>query len=205
MNLEIKKFTVGSFEANCYLLKHRISGNGFVIDPGGAPELIKDKINNLKMKPKAAILTHGHIDHIAACIDLNLPIWIHPEDKKLLENPDSNLSSMLGIPKVFNNPIFPLQDSSIIKLDDITLKVIHTPGHTPGSICILAQRILFTGDTLFSNGFGRTDFPYSSEKDLFESIKRLFKLDDDIKIYPGHGELSTIACEKKNLSYLITD
>ncbi|MCM8798596.1 MAG: MBL fold metallo-hydrolase, partial [Candidatus Omnitrophica bacterium] len=142
--------------------------------------------------------THGHIDHIGANNDFVFPIMIHQEDEEFLYNPEYNLSAPLGFPFKSRKAERILKDGEVIRAGGIDFTVIHTPGHTPGSICLKFNDYLFTGDTLFSEGIGRTDFPGSSEKELFKSIKeKIFTLDPEIEIFPGHGPSSTVGKEKE--------
>lgn len=204
--MKIKKITTDFMESNCYILFNELK-EGILIDPGGSSSLIKQRVITLGVQLKGIVNTHGHIDHIVSNGDFYhpkrkkelLPVWIHQEDISYLKNSDKNLSSMLDVSYEVENPIRELKEGKVIKIGNLLLKVIHTPGHTPGSICLKSNKVLFTGDTLFREGIGRTDFPGSSFDELQHSIKKkLFVLKDDIKIYPGHGPISTIGYEKKH-------
>jgi glyoxylase-like metal-dependent hydrolase (beta-lactamase superfamily II) len=202
----IHKLVVGFMQSNCYIL---IGGDeGIVIDPGGDVELIIDKLNQLNIKCLYIINTHGHIDHIAANSELKdktgAKILIHKEDANMLTDSFLNLSAMLGgqIP-ILSSADRLLEDGDFVEIPNIKLKVIHTPGHTPGGICLLGKGFVFTGDTLFEYGIGRTDFPGGSYKTLIDSInKHLLVLEDKTIIYPGHGDVSTIGKERKNNPFL---
>jgi glyoxylase-like metal-dependent hydrolase (beta-lactamase superfamily II) len=147
--------------------------------------------------------THGHADHIGANTYFALPVYIHQLDAKFLTNPELNLSSMLGLSLSSCAPAKLLKDGQTLKVGDISLKILHTPGHTPGGICLKADKFCLTGDTLFAQGIGRTDIPYASEEDLLTSIReKLFTLPPQVAIYPGHGPSSTIGEEKKNNPFL---
>lgn len=204
--MRIEKITTDFMESNCYILFDK-NKKGMLIDPGGNSESIKQKIEELDVELKHIINTHGHIDHIFSdgdfysSVERNelLPVLIHKLDIPYLQDSSKNLSSMLGVALKIENPIRELKDGEIIELNDLSLEIIHTPGHTPGSICLKCDEILFTGDTLFHKGVGRTDFPGSSFEKLKDSVqKKLFTLEGEIKIYPGHGPVSTINYEKKN-------
>jgi len=170
--MQIKQIVVGELFTNCYIL---ISGNkAIVIDPGFDLEKIEREIDGKKLV--YIILTHYHFDHVTFASKLRektgAKILIHKKEKDFIE---------------FEPDIF-LKDGDTIELDDAKLKVIHTPGHTPGSICLLGENFIFTGDTLFKEGFGRTDLPGGSETDLIESLKKLKNIiKKGMKIYPGHG------------------
>ena len=189
----IKKIVVGPMESNCYLAGDEDTKEIFVIDPGGDYNKIKKIIDQAGLKPKVVINTHGHGDHIGANKEFNIPVWIHRLDADFLTDPSKNLSGAFGFFLKTKTASRLLEDGDILSVGKYKLEVIHTPGHTPGSICLKTEGVVFTGDTLFCQGIGRTDFAYGSEEDILRSIKeRLFALDDDYIIYPGHGPSSTI-------------
>ncbi|MFH1479562.1 MAG: MBL fold metallo-hydrolase [Candidatus Omnitrophota bacterium] len=197
----IKKIVVGAIETNCYIAGDEDTKEVFIIDPGGDYKKIKELIDKNSLKPKAIINTHGHGDHILANKDLKLPIWIHRDDADFLSDPSKNMSLMMGGFLSAGHASRLLGEGDILKIGKYSLEVIHTPGHTPGCICLKGDKVLFSGDTLFCNGIGRTDFPYGSYEDIVASIKNnLFKLDDDLVVYPGHGPSTTIGREKENLN-----
>ena len=198
---------VGPFLANCYIIASTDSEQAIIVDPGADYKKIKSRLDKHKLTPAFIINTHGHIDHIGEDTSFKVPIYIHEKDISLLHDAESNLSKFFSSPLVIKSDIHPLNDSQDIRLDQIHLKVIHTPGHTPGGICLLLinpeNKILFSGDTLFNSGIGRTDYPGASESLLVKSIKnKLFSLDDDTIVYPGHGPQTTIGREKKENPFL---
>ena len=193
----IKTVTVGPLESNCYLAGDDLTKEIFIIDPGADYEIIKGIIDKDGLKPKAVINTHGHGDHIGANKEFGIPVWIHRLDADFLTDPSKNLSGAFGFLLKTKTASRLLEDGDALSMGKYKLEVIHTPGHTPGSICLKGDGVIFTGDTLFCQGIGRTDFAYGSEEDIMCSIKeRLFTLDDDYIIYPGHGPSSTIGNEK---------
>lgn len=197
----IEKIMVGEVEANCYLVANDQTREAVIIDPGADAPKIKKYIQKWDLDCLYIINTHGHIDHIGANNEFALPIMIHEEDSAFLDNPGFNLSLFMGKPFTSRKAERLLKDKELIKVEGLDFRVIHTPGHTPGSICLRLNNYLFTGDTLFAQGVGRTDFPYSSAEQLINSIKeKLFTLDPGVEIYPGHGPVSTIGKEKKNFS-----
>ncbi|MFH0912699.1 MAG: MBL fold metallo-hydrolase [Candidatus Omnitrophota bacterium] len=203
----LESVCVGPVEVNCYILAAGIGQRAIIIDPGGDEQKIERVLKKYDLKPEFIINTHGHFDHIACDDKFAVPVYIHREDLALLKDPKLNLSSFFMSPFSLESEIKILQDKEIIELGQIQLEVMHVPGHTPGGIALLLKKpkdkILFTGDTLFCQGIGRTDFPGADEMLLVESIKeKLLCLSDDTIIYPGHGPSSTIAEEKKNNPFL---
>jgi len=203
----LKKIVVSLNQTNCYILGCDKTKEAAIIDPGADAGLIKAEILKAGVEAKLIINTHGHADHISSNKDFNLPIYIHRLDADFLKDPNKNMSAFFGFHITSPDAGRLLEGGEKIKLGDLALEIIHTPGHTPGGICIIvwaarrvAHTVVFTGDTLFKDGVGRTDLPGSSEKDLFNSINnKLMVLDDDIPIYPGHGPESTIGEERNNL------
>lgn len=184
--------------ANCYIVADKATKNAFLIDPGGEPGRIKNVLKKNGLSLKFIINTHGHGDHILGNGYFDVPVYVHSLEKDFLTDPDKNLSGMFGM--FFKSPKATrlLEDGEKIRLDNLELEIIHTPGHTPGGISVKLDGVVFTGDTLFAGGIGRTDLPAGDEGLLFKSIKeRLFSLDDDVVVYPGHGPESTIGEEKR--------
>lgn len=198
---------VGAMQANCYILAAQDNSAGIIIDPGDEENKIRRVLDKHKINPAFIINTHGHIDHIGCDDKFGLPVYIHSLDRELLENPELNLSSLFSASLRVKSKIRTLQDRDDIVLDTLKLEVIHVPGHTPGGISLLMKKpenkILFTGDSLFFQGIGRSDFPGADGQLLVKSIKeKLLVLDDDTVIYPGHGASSTIGREKRSNPFL---
>ena len=199
----LENICVGPYEANCYILAQDKDNKAIIIDPGDEPDKIKRVLAGYKLKSGLIINTHGHIDHIGANNAFGVCIYIHKDDLNFLSNPDLNLSGFLAAPlRITPSLVRTVVDKQEIKLGKIKLQILHTPGHTPGGICLLLKEpeidIVFSGDTLFYQGLGRTDLPRASSKQLKESIeKKLFVLDDKTQVYPGHGLPTTIGQEKK--------
>jgi len=167
-----------------------------IIDPGDAANCIIEKIIQLKLKPVAIIATHGHFDHILAANELQLafkiPFLIHEKDKKILNYMNQSAYWWLKR-KIIEQPAKItklIKEGDQIKFGHSFLKIIETPGHSPGSICLYSRRnkILFSGDTIFSNGSGRTDLSYSSPQAMQKSLKKIAQKFTDFTVYPGHGE-----------------
>jgi glyoxylase-like metal-dependent hydrolase (beta-lactamase superfamily II) len=203
----LETICVGVFEVNCYILASRNESEAIIIDPGADEHKIRRILNRYMLEPAFIINTHGHIDHIGCDDKFGVPVYVHRQELGLLRDPQLNLSNFLMPSYNIKAKIKTLEDKEIVELDQLQLEVIHTPGHTPGGICLLMKKptdkILFTGDTLFYQGIGRTDFPGANERELIKSIKdKLLKLNDDIVIYPGHGPSSTIGEEKRHNPFL---
>lgn len=199
----LKTLIVGPLEVNCYILWDSNSREAFVIDPGGDAKDIKEALAQDKIKAKYIINTHGHFDHVGGNAELKsesgAPLAIHASDAVLLEDAHEH-AVMFGVktPKQ-PAPDILLEDGAVLEAGAIKLRVIHTPGHTRGGICLYdeAHGLLFTGDTLFAGSIGRTDFPGGSYEEIMRSIKtRILTLGDGVKVYPGHGPGSTIGEEK---------
>ena len=203
----LENICVGPMQVNCYILASGPDSRAIIIDPGSEKQRIGRVLKKYRLMPGLVINTHGHIDHIGCDDKFGVPVYIHRQDSAMLQNPELNLSTFLAAPFSIQFDIKVLEDKEDIQLGQIQLEVIHVPGHTPGGIALLLKKpkdkILFTGDSLFYHGIGRTDFPGASETLLIKSIKeKLFKLSDDTAVYPGHGPSSTIGEEKNNNPFL---
>lgn len=202
--IELHTLPVGSMRANCYLASDPKTNECIIVDAGDDADYIERIIQDHQLTPTAVIATHGHFDHIMAATELklayNIPFIIHENDEFLVKKMSGNAEYFLG----FNPGPPPQIDEYLkkeVKVGNKLLKVIETPGHTPGSICLYHKEtgILLTGDTVFAGGgVGRTDFSYSDPNLLRESIKKIFKLPGNTIIYPGHEENSTIEIERQN-------
>lgn len=190
----------GMFDSNCYILGK--NGEGVIIDAGVDAEQVFKAVEKMGLKIKYIILTHGHIDHICSVDELreklNAKVMIHESDANALLEPVLNGSAIFHHKKLaFKSADVLLKDTDLLEVGGLKLEIIHTPGHSPGCICIKVDKFLFTGDTLFKGAIGRTDFENASTKDIINSIKnKLITLGNDMVIYPGHGEPSTIGLEK---------
>ena len=200
--LNIQTLTVGDLTANCYLVTDPATSDTLIIDPGDDADFITETIINQKLKPTAIILTHGHFDHVLGCLELklnfNLPIYLHQADAKLYTSANRSAAHWLKKKSLKVPPVDQfIKEGDEIKIGSEKLKVIETPGHTPGGISLYdGTKNLFSGDTIFKDGVGRTDFSYSSPLQLTKSLDRLFKLPGETTIYPGHGEPTTVGVEK---------
>lgn len=203
----LETISVGPLEANCYILAQDKDSSAIIIDPGAEPRKIKKVLDRHGLKPAFIVNTHGHYDHIGADDHFGVPVYAHKEEVALLRDPKLNLSGLFSLPFHVNAQIIILKEGSLLELDNIQLKVAHIPGHSPGGVALLMQKptekIVFTGDSLFRQGIGRSDLGGGNEELLIRSIKeKLLILADDTVIYPGHGHPSTIGEEKRNNLYL---
>ncbi|MFH1753282.1 MAG: MBL fold metallo-hydrolase [Candidatus Omnitrophota bacterium] len=199
----LKKIVVGAMSANCYVVGDAKTKEVFIIDPGGDHEKIIALVQKNGYKVKSVINTHGHADHISGNRFLNFPVWIHADDADFLKDPNKNLSYLVGSGLKLPAADKLLKEGDTLKAGSLSLEVIHTPGHTPGSICLKSDGMIFTGDTLFCAGVGRTDFPYGSEEKLTSSLKsKVLSLDGDMVVYPGHGPSTTIARERNTNPFI---
>lgn len=201
----IERFVVGQMATNCYIVVHPKTKDALIIDPGDDAQYIIDKIVSLEVTPRAIIATHGHFDHIMAGFELehtyNIPFIVHENDVFLVKRMKESAQYFLGITRSDPEPVVThtCNDGETISYGGIALTVMQTPGHTPGSICLKLrdQAILFVGDTVFADGgVGRTDFQYSSRDALQASLGKIFALNADTVLYPGHGEPTTAGKEK---------
>ncbi len=193
--------------ANCYIVGSEATREGLVIDPGGNAEDIFQAISDSGLDIKIIVLTHGHSDHIAALYDIQdrtgAEVAIHTADADFLRGQGS-FSTMFGISyKTPEPPDRLLKEADTIDIGGLHFSVLHTPGHTPGSICLLTHNKVFTGDTLLYQGIGTTLMPGSSRRQLIDSIHtRLMVLPDNTTVYPGHGRETTIGAERKDNPFI---
>ncbi len=206
-----KKLVVGQLEANCYILADEETKRAIIIDPGGEARKILEVIKQNKLKVIYIINTHAHIDHIGANDiireNTGASLLIHSADAYLLKDMEMNLSTIMNEER---GPLLPptrvLEDGDEIKVDQICLQVLHTPGHTPGSICLYVKDRVFAGDTIFAGGVGRVDLPGGNFTDLQNSIReKLLTLPKEVIVHPGHGPDTTIGKEKKSNPFINPD
>ena len=194
--------TVGSFQENCYLYACPKTREAVIIDPGDEPESILSAIKELKLEPKYILNTHGHIDHIMAIDAVSavypVPLAIHPADVYMYT--DERMATMFGhaSPLVRRTPDILLQEGDTITIGTLKLEVLFTPGHTRGGVCFISRPYcVFSGDTLFHRGIGRTDLDGGNYEQIIASIQeKLYTLEDELVVFPGHGTQTTIIEEK---------
>ncbi len=205
----LKTLAVGPFSSNCYIVGSESSKHGLIIDPGADAKLILRTVNDSGLTISLILVTHTHIDHIGALVPVKegtgAKFAIHEAEAAAgLGMFSRMLSSMTG--GSFNQPPKPdrlLKDGDIIDIDNLSFTVLHTPGHSPGGISLYGHGILFSGDTLFNYGIGRTDLPGGDYEQIMDSIKnKLMTLPDETIVYPGHGPTTTIGKEKRGNPFL---
>lgn len=202
----LERLVVGPFASNCYIVGSEITSEGMIIDPGDEAGEILNKVKDFQLDIKSIVLTHGHIDHIGAVKEVSeatgAEICVHTDDAQSLKG--WRVGSILG--SSYPAPPPPdrlLKGGDSIDIGDLHFLALHTPGHTPGGICLLGEGVVFTGDTLFNYGVGRTDLIGGSHNQLLNSLHtKLMVLPDDTIVYPGHGPETTIGAERRTNPFL---
>ncbi len=205
--LKVEKFIVGELQTNCYLVKDEKTNKALLIDPGARDEILDEKIKFLGSSLEYILLTHGHFDHISAAKyyrDMTkAKIAISYEDSSFIEDSLLNMQDGFDIKVEPFVPDILLSDGDDIKFAGENIKVLSSPGHTGGSLCFMLNDMLFTGDTLMKNCMGRTDLPTGGKRTILNSLKLLYNLPGDYKIYPGHGEDTSLRLERVSNRYMI--
>jgi len=202
----LKKLVLGPLASNCYIAGSEAAKEGMIIDPADEAKTILKNVEELGLEIRSIVLTHGHPDHFGAVKEVKeatgAEIAIHTDDAKLLRQQTLGLLFGLYYPK----PPAPdrlLNGGDSIDIGDLHFSVIHTPGHTPGGICLVGHGVVFSGDTLFNYGIGRYDLPGGSYNQLMDSINsKLMALPDETIVYPGHGPETTIGAERRGNPFL---
>jgi len=206
--IKIDCIPLGPLSTNAYLLSDPDTKKGIIIDPGMNPQPLIKRIADLDIE--AILLTHAHFDHIGGVEEIRklkgCPVYIHDLEADWLTNPKKNGSARwpeLGVLIEAEPAEYALDEGQVLEFLGIRLQVFHTPGHSPGSVSFLYDKHLFGGDVLFKMSVGRTDLPGGDENTLLDSIQdKLFALDDDVTVYPGHGAKTTIGFERDNNPYV---
>lgn len=206
--MKVEQYCVGQVQTNCYFAINEETQEALIVDPGDSASFLAEKIKQKELKPQAILLTHGHFDHAMAAEELaeifDLKIYAHEAEKDTLKQPGLNASGMIGRRDSYHADVF-VKDDEALKLAGMELKVLHTPGHTEGGCCYYVEKeqALFSGDTLFCQSVGRTDFPRGSMSQLIRSIKeKLLSLPNTVKVYPGHMGVTTIGMEKSSNPFI---
>lgn len=204
--MNIHHLNLGELKSNCYLIETE-PGRCVAVDIGGDARMLINFLIMKKLKLSKILLTHGHFDHIGGVSEVaeetGAEVYIHGDDADMLQSASASLASSMSI-----MPFCPVKNFNIISDGDcisdgnLNFKVLHTPGHTKGSVCYICDDVIFSGDTLFCCSIGRTDFPGGSINDMQNSLKKLYSLEGEYRIYPGHNESTTLGYERDSNPYL---
>lgn len=220
MNMKIESYCVGPVQTNCYFAINETTKEMFIVDPGDEASMLAERIREKRYLPKAILLTHGHFDHAGAAEELAklvsashmdadsagqaVPIYAYETEKETLKDPVRNVSGMIGKHEVYHADIY-VKDEQVLSIAGFSIRVLHTPGHTSGGCCYYVPKedVLFSGDTLFCQSVGRTDFPGGSMGEIVQSIrKKLMTLPEQTEVYPGHMDTTSIGQERMWNPYL---
>ena len=200
--MKIEKFVLGSCGTNCYMIINEETKEMIIVDPATCPDYLVSHVKSNGYLPKAIFITHGHFDHVMGIDgwvkEYDIPVYIHEDEKRIIEDASLNLSALFGQSYTYTK-VTCLKDKETIDVAGYQFQVIHTPGHTCGGCCYYCEekQILMSGDTLFYQSVGRSDFPTGSMSTLVRSIKdKLFCLPEEVVVYPGHMDTTSIVDEK---------
>lgn len=192
----MKHLALGAYQTNCYLVWEEAASTCVVIDPGYEPEQVLSAVQKLGKQLEAILLTHGHFDHVGGVKELaaetGCKVYLHEADLSLP-------TQMTAGPLYYTHTY---KEGDFVELAGLSFRVLHTPGHTPGSVCLMSENVLFSGDTLFWGSCGRTDLPGGSWSTIRASLRRLAELPGDLEVYPGHGDSTTLLFEQKTNPYM---
>ena len=205
--MNISTLCLGELGTNCYVIETD-EKNAVLIDPASDSKEIIYTLKSKGLELKKILITHGHFDHMMAVTDIvneiDVPVYIHTDDKSCLTSTTDNLYAYFPVSEAFKAipKALCVNNGDIIVQDELEFKVLHTPGHSKGSVCYICGDVMFSGDTLFSGSIGRTDPPFGDYSVIMKSIKKITELTTDYKIYPGHGSSTTLNNERQNNIYL---
>ena len=194
--LKIYVLPLGDYQTNCYIIHEAASSRCCVIDPGFTPQVVLDQVEKLGLTVEAILLTHGHFDHVGGVREIaaetGCQVYIHPDEL--------SMPPMMTAGPLYHTHIY--TEGSRLTLAGLTISVRHTPGHTPGSVCLLVEDAMFSGDTLFAGSCGRTDLPGGNWVTITKSLKHLASMQANFRVFPGHGESTTLDDEKRYNPYM---
>lgn len=204
----LETIVVGALATNCYIVGCEETKEAMVIDPGDEPDRILRLVEKLGLRVTVVLNTHGHADHMGAAEPLRqktgASLMIHREDAPLLDSPSMNLSLWGGVSLKIPPADRLLDEGDEVRVGNLSFRVLHSPGHTPGGICLVGYDKVFCGDTVFRGSVGRTDFPGGSYRQLITSIKeKILALADDTEVFPGHGPSTTVGEERASNPFLV--
>lgn len=194
--MEIIHLTLGDYMTNCYILWQKGSRRCCIVDPGYEPERVLAEVTRRGLEVEAILLTHGHFDHVGAVAD----IAAETDCEVYISQADLSLPPMITGGKLFYTQTYPVSES--LTLAGLTIRIFPTPGHTPGSVCLMVEDIMLSGDTLFSGSCGRTDLPGGNTAEILRSLAALAALPGNFRVYPGHGDSTELAWEREHNPYL---
>ncbi len=201
----LEAFSDNPFDTNCWLLALEGREEALVVDPGFFPDRVRELLRSAGKRPVAVLATHGHYDHVGSAALLcgsELPLYMHKDDELALTDPRAwgagFVTEAVGRP----DDVRTLSDGDVLDVAGFSLEVLHTPGHTPGSVCLTAGDFVFTGDLVFRGAIGRSDFPNSSSEAMEASLRRFLALPDPMAAYPGHGPETTVGLERATNPFL---
>jgi hydroxyacylglutathione hydrolase len=198
-------FDDNPFGTNCWLIADEGSDNAVVVDPGFSPDRIRALLDAVGKRPAAVLATHGHFDHIGSagsfCGD-DVPLYIHEADASALTDPEGWGAGM-PVPPAPVKDLRTVLEGDMLEFAGFQIEVMHTPGHTPGSVCFRTNGFVVSGDLVFAGSIGRSDFPNSSPRDMDVSLRRFLTLPDPLPVYPGHGPDTTVGRERRTNPFLL--
>jgi hydroxyacylglutathione hydrolase len=204
MYLEV--FADNPYATNCWLLAPEGTQEAVVVDPGFSPDRIREMLARAGRRPAAVLATHGHHDHVGAVRELcgpDVPLYIHKADEMALTDPLAWGSGFAVPPIGRPGDVRLLSDGDVVDAAGLELEVLHTPGHTPGSVCFRLPDLLFSGDLVFRGSIGRFDFPNSDQAAMLASLRRFLRLPDELEVYPGHNDPTTVGIERVTNPFLL--
>lgn len=205
--MEFRRLPLGIYQANCYIAWEKESKKAVIIDPGAEFKTIEEFVDKNDLSIEGIIITHAHGDHIGALSEAKnhyrADVLIHQDDHSMLLDKNRNHSQRMGLNPIEVQADRKLKDGDKLELGSIILEIIHTPGHSKGSICIKCGDVIFSGDTLFAGSIGRTDLEGGSFEEIIKSIKeKIMVFEDETQVYPGHGPSTTVGAERYNNPFL---